>query len=137
MRKVRKARGYPFTGTVVSDFASLTGAKRCVVDNGNGMLHIYNDDQLVPDSPEYQYLDLLRDCLDNGVHREGRNGGTRGVFGRQVRFNLAEGFPLLTTKKVNFHAIVTEHRTVVVSPRRYEHQIPARPWCQNLGRMGR
>jgi len=57
---------------------------------------------------EHQYLDLLCDVLQNGVYREGRNGGTYGVFGRQIRFNLADGFPLLTTKKVHFKAIVVE-----------------------------
>jgi len=58
--------------------------------------------------PEYQYLALLRDCLVYGVHREGRNGGTYGLFGRQIRFDLTEGFPLLTTKKMFFKGIVVE-----------------------------
>lgn len=58
--------------------------------------------------PEEQYLDLLTETLHEGVVREGRNGGTQGVFGRQIRFDLAEGFPLLTTKKVFFKAIVVE-----------------------------
>lgn len=57
---------------------------------------------------EHQYLDLLRDCLENGTYREGRNGGTYGLFGRQIRFDLSEGFPLLTTKKVHWKAIVVE-----------------------------
>ncbi|MBV1860439.1 MAG: thymidylate synthase, partial [Nannocystaceae bacterium] len=47
------------------------------------------------------YLELLRDVLDNGVERSDRTGtGTLGVFGRQLRFDLEQGFPLLTTKKV-------------------------------------
>ena len=58
--------------------------------------------------PEYQYLDLLRDCLENGVYREGRNGGTYGLFGRQIRFDLQQGFPLLTTKRVHWKSIVVE-----------------------------
>ena len=58
--------------------------------------------------PEHQYLDLLRDCLENGTYRDGRNGGTYGLFGRQIRFDLSRGFPLLTTKKVFFKAIVVE-----------------------------
>lgn len=55
-----------------------------------------------------QYIDTLRNLLVNGVYREGRNGGTYGLFGHQMRFNLADGFPLLTTKKVHFRSILVE-----------------------------
>ena len=56
-----------------------------------------------------QYLDLLRDVRDNGVDRDDRTGvGTRGVFGRQIRFDLADGFPLLTTKKLHTRSIFHE-----------------------------
>ncbi|MBE7186631.1 MAG: thymidylate synthase [Methylobacterium mesophilicum] len=56
-----------------------------------------------------QYLDLLADILENGSDRPDRTGiGTRGVFGRQMRFDLRDGFPLLTTKKLHTRSIVHE-----------------------------
>ena len=56
-----------------------------------------------------QYHDLLRDILANGVDRDDRTGtGTRAVFGRQFRHDLADGFPLLTTKKLHFRSIACE-----------------------------
>ena len=56
-----------------------------------------------------QYLDLLRDVLDNGTDRPDRTGtGTRSVFGRQSRYDLSKGFPLLTTKKLHIKSIVYE-----------------------------
>ncbi|GAB3939001.1 thymidylate synthase [Corynebacterium tapiri] len=55
------------------------------------------------------YEDLLLDVLNNGSAKGDRTGtGTRSVFGRQVRYDLSESFPLLTTKKVYFHAVVGE-----------------------------
>lgn len=77
----------------------------------------------MPKHPEYQYLDLCRDILDNGADKElffndvvleeyKKKGEKppfiRSVFGRQMRFDLSQGFPLLTTKKTFWRGIVTE-----------------------------
>src|SRR3989338_6978465 len=62
-------------------------------------------------NPEYQYLNLLKDILKNGVNKPVFNNPgvyIRSVFGRQIRFDLSKGFPLLTTKKVFFRGIIHE-----------------------------
>ncbi len=55
------------------------------------------------------YLDLMRDALDNGEVKPDRTGtGVRSLFGRQIRFDLAQGFPLVTTKRLHLKSIVRE-----------------------------
>ena len=56
-----------------------------------------------------QYLELLQDVIDNGVEKGDRTGtGVKSVFGRQIRYDLADGFPLLTTKKLHIRSILHE-----------------------------
>lgn len=62
-----------------------------------------------PTHEELQYLDLVREVIENGVVREDRTGvGTKALFGKQMRFNLRETFPLLTTKRVFWRGVAEE-----------------------------
>ncbi len=59
--------------------------------------------------PPCQYEDFMRHVFTHGVHKEDRTGtGTRSVFGHQMRFDLNQGFPLVTTKKVHLRSIIQE-----------------------------
>ena len=55
-----------------------------------------------------QYLDALKQIIEKGVDRDGRNGPTRALFGMQMRYNMADGFPAVTTKKLVFNAVKAE-----------------------------
>ena len=103
--KVRKVTGYPFVGTVCAAYES---EEKCCVKHKDKWEHIFSDKQLVADHAEYQYLDLLKQIVEEGDFREGRNGGVYSIFGPRLAFDLQEGFPLLTTKKVHFRGVVGE-----------------------------
>ena len=98
---------------------SLAGGDQSKIQNGSSV----NKNGVAIASTrhdENQYLDLIRDILQNGFDKSDRTGtGTLSVFGRQIRFNLRDGcFPLLTTKKVIVLALIYS---------RYKHDGDIRP----------
>ena len=64
----------------------------------------------MPSHPEHQYLSLMQEILDKGLVQTDKGTGvkTYSLFGRQIRFDLSEGFPLLTTKKVYWKGVLHE-----------------------------
>lgn len=89
------------------------------------------------------YHNLLKDILDNGVESSDRTGvGTVSVFGRQLRFNLKEGFPLITTKKMFFNGMVDELLWFISGSTNVE-DLPERtkkwwtPWARPDGSLGK
>jgi thymidylate synthase len=92
------------TNTKVSDniFAAIDANTNLVANN-----LVANN--LVVNLEEQQYLDLIRNILDNGTWEEGRNGRTKSIFGSSMRFSLADGkIPILTTKKTAWKTCLKE-----------------------------
>jgi thymidylate synthase len=97
-------------GVVVGAIRKNNGSMSYDVEHPGGFIVIYDQEHLRPYTTERsQYLALVRRVLEHGESRDDRTGvGTRSLFGERVVFDLRDGFPLLTTKKVNFKAVVAE-----------------------------
>lgn len=108
--KAEKAVGdYDFSGTIIGVSTKLSGQVRYDLEDEKGSIHIFSGKQLRHSSSMKPYIDLIRDVMKNGVDRPDRTGtGSRSVFGRQIRFDLSKGFPLLTEKKTHWRSVVHE-----------------------------
>jgi len=107
-QKVWKVSGdYNLPGQVRSGFLTSSGKPRFVVEHDAGMLHIYSPNQIAPWSQDYPYLKLLQACTVGQVAPM-RNGDCYRHGPATLKFNLQDGFPLLTTKRLNTKAIAAE-----------------------------
>ncbi|MEM9988243.1 MAG: thymidylate synthase [Pseudomonadota bacterium] len=88
------------------------------------------------------YLDLIRHVMTNGIIRDDRTGtGTKGVFGHQLRFDLSQGFPLVTTKKLHLKSIIHELLWFLAGDTNIaylqEHQVSIwDEWADEMGNLG-
>lgn len=108
--KVEKSVGdYDFYGVVIGKPIKTSGQIRYDIEDEKGSIHIFSGKQLRKSSSMKPYIDLVRDVMKNGIDRPDRTGtGSRSVFGRQIRFDLSKGFPLLTEKKTHWKSVVHE-----------------------------
>lgn len=89
-----------------------------------------------------QYHDLMRHVIEHGIRKEDRTGtGTLSIFGYQMRFNLSQGFPLLTTKKLHTRSIIHELLWFLSGERKVDYLRKKRvriwePWCPENGDLG-
>ena len=100
LNRIIKKKGYEYERL---DNANLENIREEYEKVKNGC-----DDNDIMTNVDKQYLDLLKDILENGVEKETRAGKVKSLFGKQLRFDLKEGFPLLTTKKVFTKGIIHE-----------------------------